>query len=890
MTQTCSTCARRNPDEAAFCYHDGAALPDHGRRGVADPAGQRFPSPLVFPSGEACHSFEELALCCQQRWAEAREMLQHGYLERFFGGLGRGDLARAAREAARFPERNRGLDQLLGRLPGHALQPPRLAVKPAEFNLGTLRVGEDRHFTLRLENQGMRLLFGTVSCDPSVWLAVGDAPGAPRKVFELTDHRTLAVHVRGQGLRASKKPVEGRLVIESNGGSVTAIVRAEVPIKPFPEGVMAGALSPRQVAEKAREAPKEAGALFESGAVARWYRDNGWAYPVRAPAASGVAAVQQFFEALGLVKPPHMEIGEEQIELHGQAGAKVEHTLAVHTQENRLAWAHASSDQPWLVVGRIRFRGRVATIPLTVPAVPDHPGEALHATLSVTANGNQRFEVPVTLTVAGQAPVAVRAEPVAAPAANPVAYPAVPAALPVAISVRPAAPRPRPYGTRTGGGGPGCFTWLPAGLLVLTLLGVVARDYFHRAPAEPRSELPAAALDPVPRLAILFHDKKRDDVLERLDLTQPEPTMRFGLVTLHDGKEIGSGAAVRRLTFDPWGRTNNTCLRFDSGEERLFGSALGRWEETEEHSWKGDRGLVHEGTKSVWVYDETKVRVIQLVELVRGEQSNLLDTCRVRYQIENLDSQEHVVGIRFLLDTYIGANDGVPFTIPGDPELCDTLKDMRGAAIPDFLQALEKPSLADPGTIAHLRLKLGDLEPPVRVTLGAWPNEKLRILNPTAGGPSTLWNVPLLSMKSLGLNDSAVTIYWKEEPLAPGGRRDVGFEYGRWNLVAEDSRLAATVDGAFRPEGELTVVAYVHQTGQEEAGATVTLELPAGFQLLAGDQTQQVPKLPRDAKNGNRPVTWKIRAGPIGRYTLTVKTSAGLTQDLPVEIKQSIFD
>ena len=44
---------------------------------------------------------------------------------------------------------------------------------------------------------------------------------------------------------------------------------------------------------------------------------------------------------------------------------------------------------------------------------------------------------------------------------------------------------------------------------------------------------------------------------------------------------------------------------------------------------------------------------------------------------------------------------------------------------PDFLQALEKPDLAHPGTVAHLRLKLEDLkETPVRVTLGAWPNEK----------------------------------------------------------------------------------------------------------------------------------------------------------------------
>src|SRR5262249_40586953 len=150
----------------------------------------------------------------------------------------------------------------------------------------------------------------------------------------------------------------------------------------------------------------------------------------------------------------------------------------------------------------------------------------------------------------------------------------------------------------------------------------------------------------------------------------------------------------------------------------------------------------------------------------------------------------HKVGIRFLLDTFIGGNDGVPFTIPGDSTLCDTLKDLpaedKDGKVPDFLQALEKPDLAHPGTVAHLRLRPEDLkEAPVRVTLGAWPNEKLRVLDRKALGPATLWDVPLLSMKALGLNDSAVTMYWQEQPLAAGASREVGFEYGLWDLASQ---------------------------------------------------------------------------------------------------------
>ena len=399
----------------------------------------------------------------------------------------------------------------------------------------------------------------------------------------------------------------------------------------------------------------------------------------------------------------------------------------------------------------------------------------------------------------------------------------------------------------------------------------------------------------MPRIDLRLHDAKIDDELQRLWLPDPQPTMRFGLVMLHDGKELGQGITLKRLTFDPWGRTNNLCVRLDKTDERLFGSTRGRWEDRETKNWKDGEDQEHDGVRSVWTCDDKKIEVTQLVERVRGEQSRLLDTCRVRYRVQNRDGKPHTVGLRFLLDTFVGGNDGVPFTIPGDNDLCDTLKDLPAQAkdkkVPDFLQALEKPDLANPRTVAHLRLKLADVkEVPVRVTLGAWPNEKLRVLDRKALGLTTLWDVPLLSMKALDLNDSAVVMYWKEQPLKAGENREIGFEYGLWNLASQGSRLALTVDGVFRPDGELTVVAYVNAGGSEGDDETVHLTLPDGFKVLKGDDLQRVPPLARAAKSGNRPVTWKVRAGATGKYKFTVETSSGLSQAVPVEIRSAIFD
>ena len=49
------------------------------------------------------------------------------------------------------------------------------------------------------------------------------------------------------------------------------------------------------------------------------------------------------------------------------------------TPERRPVYAHAVSDRPWLEVSGVQAAGRSAGVRLTVPAVPDRPGDMLHA-------------------------------------------------------------------------------------------------------------------------------------------------------------------------------------------------------------------------------------------------------------------------------------------------------------------------------------------------------------------------------------------------------------------------------------------------------------------------------------------------------------------------------
>jgi hypothetical protein len=810
-----------------------------------------------------CRNFDELALACQENWTQTLELLQQGYLEGFLGSLGRADLALAAREAARYPDRERGLDQFLSKLPTDVIAAPNLEVEPTDVNLGQLQPGEDRDLHLHLVNTGMRLLYGSVSCDNCVWLTVGEGLGAPQKLFEFTRELDIPVHVRGQVLRASNKPLEGRLVVDSNGGTIVVLVRLEVPVKPFPEGLFAGARTPREVAEQAKEhlrtRLKETAGLFESGAVARWYEDNGWTYPVQGPVAEGAAAVQQFFDALGLSKPPKVEISDTAVTLRGHVGAALEHRVAITTQERRPIYAYGTSDQPWLEVGRARLDHRTATltIPLVVPAVPDREGETLQATVIIVANGKQQLNLPVTLEVGGS----LQFEPEIPTAAVEAPSIPVPATPEKAAEIQPSRKR-----------------WIhaaPAVALALALLSVILWDLF-KAPQDGLAGsgdgyYQIALDDPEPRIAIKFNSR-----------------MRFGIVMI-DAKNPENH---KQLTRDQDGGTNNTCIRLD-GYEDLFGQSPGNWAKGAKGQSlsKVPLGKGRRGWMSTWEYARDHVQVRQTVEIVPNEQTRLLDTCLVHYRIDNQDAIPHKIGLRVMIDTFIGSNDGVPFAIPGRKGLLETWESFPEKKIPDYIQALEQSDLKDPGTIAHMGLKLQrikiqpddpELDKLERMVICRWPGSEKK----------WQWDYKPMNEAEPGEaadKDSCVVLYWPEEVMAPETKRAMAFTYGLGRISSAgsgNSQLSLTAGGAFQPGKVFTVTAYVKEP---EEGQRVKLLLPKGLSLEEDQRDEQVVEKETDYSQ----VSWRVRIDPkaeSGNYALSV--TSGLAQERwTVRInKKSIFD
>jgi hypothetical protein len=977
MALTCRTCSRVNPSDARYCYHDGVALSAaNGAGGPIAVGAQLFMSPFVFPSGRQCRNFDELAVACDTDWNAARDLLKQGYLERFLGGLGRVDLAIAARQAAANTDADRGLDQFLGKLPASTRDAAKLVAGPLDVNLGRINREGERTFTLNIENQGMGLLYGTVAAADTPWLTIGDT-NSPSKLFQCRHEQTLTIHVVTRLMRAGNKPLEGKLLIESNGGTQTVTVRAEVPVKPYPDGIFTGCKTPREVAVKAKAAPKDAAPVFEKGLVKKWYESNGWIYPVQGPPAHGMGAVQQFFEALGLVTPPKVEISERRVQLSGAPGASLEYELQVRTAERRPVFAHAVTNSSWLTIGRVQMSGATARIPLKVALVPSMPGERLESAVQVTSNGGQRFTVEVHLTIAGS-PGSYRAPPPPVNWADALANspPPLPGGggpamvvpvvevmdgggPPVRTSRGGVAPLPVPYSPQpyaaaapptfhgvapptmqfTAPQSPG-FPFAPGEdaprarraappnplkhvilplLILLGLLGMLIHDFLVKPDVEAQTQA-GADVDPNPVIRAGFHDGSRETTLENTPgatiMTRGIDTMRFGVTMLGEKDQAGN---PKRLTYDAYGRTNNTVVRV-GGQDFIFGELPGVWVEKEGKLEADKTGRVPQGARSVWLLKDQGIQVTQTVEIVPsdpgpGETKRKLKTCLVRYKIENKGNKDQTVGLRFLLDTFIGANDGVPFVIPGDAELCLTQMEFPNRQlpnVPDYIFAVEREDKNNRGTVAQVQFRLSTtLEAPGKVLLGGWPDKAFNDLYsqfnskrgdpdleniirkgnlgevwrelPLALGQYTLWDVPPVRIRALadsGLKkkgggsfdpDSSVTMYWEPKRMAPGGSRELGFAYGLGGVSGGgDDRILMTLGGSREVGGELTLNALV---SDPQAAEVLTLDAPRGLEVL-GKSDQPVPPVAAGATRKQSSVTWRLRATATGTFSLKVTSSA----------------
>jgi len=316
---------------------------------------------------------------------------------------------------------------------------------------------------------------------------------------------------------------------------------------------------------------------------------------------------------------------------------------------------------------------------------------------------------------------------------------------------------------------------------------------------------------------------------------------RFGLKTTLGDPERDDDDN-KKLTFSEDGSTNNTRVYVD-GDTPVFGSSAGKM--------VTKPGTVDGVSTTAWEYH--RILVTQRLEIVLGSSTNLFDTLRIEYTLENRDTKTHRVGLRIMLDTYIGDNDGVPFAVPGKAGITDRAVDLRGEQIPDFFQVLERPNLDRPGVVVNVTLASGDATPPERVLITGWPGSDAPwdYLKKTGGVGAKFKNY-------LNGNDSAVGLFYPIEALAPGEQRLIVAYYGLGaisSVATQNTQLGLSVSANRVEAGRsFWLVARISAPRQ---GQRVRVKLPPVFKLVEGEEVQ--PLAP-EANANFTTRSWYIRA------------------------------
>jgi hypothetical protein len=266
------------------------------------------------------------------------------------------------------------------------------------------------------------------------------------------------------------------------------------------------------------------------------------------------------------------------------------------------------------------------------------------------------------------------------------------------------------------------------------------------------------------------------------------------------------------------------------------------------------------------------VTITQEVEVVPSKAKDgkrRRDSAMVRYLVENKDSHPHKVGIRIVMNPFLGRAQGNLFAAPNQPNKILDGVELKDKMVPNYLQVLQRPNLKNPGAVAYMTYNFGRaFDRPDRV-----------VLTGQRGAFVNAWEMRVI--KSMGF--TTMGFYWDPKEIKAGGKRHLAYAFG--NGIAQspegDGLVAMVFGGSFEPGKMFTLTAYVQDPAP---GQTLTLELPKGMQRIEGKERQPVPEVDED---GNAMVLWKGRVQSTGRFPLRIHSSTGATQTKIITVSKA---
>ncbi|HET7560451.1 MAG TPA: cohesin domain-containing protein [Limnochordia bacterium] len=373
-----------------------------------------------------------------------------------------------------------------------------------------------------------------------------------------------------------------------------------------------------------------------------------------------------------------------------------------------------------------------------------------------------------------------------------------------------------------------------------------------------------------------------NDYISILVNNRPEDTGRFAVFTTggdptradDDGKKLIYGEPEPQ---GPW--TSYTTVQVD-GQDLLFGgkSSTRAGKDRTYGEVIAPPHVENDQISASW--NTAGIKVDQTLGFARSVTTGLLDTALIRYSVTNTTDQPHDVGLRIVLDTMLGDNDGAPFRV--DERAITTDHYYSGAQIPSFWQAFD--SLSDPHVIAQGTLRAPGLTPPDRVYFTNW--------GALADGNWDFSFKPGRDFTRLGEFelDSALALYWQPQTLAPGETRTYATEYGVGGITIAPGKLMLGITSPKRvvagAEASFPILVYLQNAGQGTAQqVAVHLKLPKGLALTGGEADQSLGDLD---VGDTRQVKWDVAVPDNLRGQFTFSVSAEAVNSEPNQVERTL--
>jgi len=295
------------------------------------------------------------------------------------------------------------------------------------------------------------------------------------------------------------------------------------------------------------------------------------------------------------------------------------------------------------------------------------------------------------------------------------------------------------------------------------------------------------------------------------------------------------------------------------------------------------------------VYQFNQITVKQTLSFVKNPSSQVKDLVNIGYLVQNNDTVPHTLGLRIMLDTKLGENDGAPFRLGTQAVVSE--EEFKGNALLEYFQVFD--SLVSPNVIAQGYFKgIHEKTKPIdKVYLANWGT--------LFDSP---WEYTFVKNRSFlregeDEQDTAMALYFDPQPLSPGQTELYQTSYGLGNVSVAKGALSlgltAPSEVGVNQKSTILMVGYVVNSGGYDAYNTqVTFTLPEGFEIKEGKKTVLIGTLPvgatyqvpvkvavKKAVPGKQMVTFEVSSSTLDPNKITRKIDVLAPLPLGIEVK-----